>query len=108
MPEILRQYRMKFERVPEGEPAILNPREMLGLRSKLGGVPDWDQDAEVPVCPHCKEQMTFLAQIDSIEHMSEANPNECHPQEYMFGDVGMIYVFWCISCDEIKGVLQCG
>ena len=34
-----RQYRIKFERVPEGEQAI-DPNK-LGQRSKLGGEPDW-------------------------------------------------------------------
>ena len=66
MLEILREYRVKFERVPQGEKAV--EPNALGLRSKLGGKPDWEQDDETPMCPNCKEPMLFVAQIDSIEH----------------------------------------
>ena len=98
---------MKFERVSPDEKAVPNPREQLGLRSKLGGIPDWDQDDETPICPRCKKKMCFIAQIDSFENTKEYNP---HPlfQDYMFGDVGMIYVFLCYDCMETKSIVQGG
>ena len=42
MSELLREYRVHFERVPPGQEAI-DP-DALGQRSKLGGRPDWDQE----------------------------------------------------------------
>jgi uncharacterized protein YwqG len=110
-PKILREYRMKFEKVRKGQKAVPDPRK-LGIRSKLGGKPDWDQSAELPTCPECEQPMTFVGQIDSIEHDDEHNPHAVHclsgDAQYMFADVGMIYVFMCFDCMETKSVLQSG
>lgn len=110
MTKVLKEYRMKPEPVPSGQIAV-DPYA-LGLRSKLGGKPEWDQTDETPMCPHCGEEMTFVAQIDSIEHDSKDNPNriDCcsDNQEYMFGDVGLIYVFFCFKCCETQSIFQCG
>ena len=111
MPEVLREYRIKFEKAPDGRPALPDP-EALGLRSKLGGEPDWCQNPEVPECPACKSAMSFVAQLDSMEHDSKDNPHaiDClsDQQQYMFGDVGMIYVFMCFDCNETKSVVEFG
>ena len=102
---------MPFESVPKGEKAIQDPSQ-LGTRSKLGGKPTWAQRPEVPKCSECKLAMTFIAQIDSMEHDEPHNPNAVSnasgQQQYMFGDVGMIYVFMCFWCLETKSVMQCG
>jgi hypothetical protein len=37
--------------------------------------------------------MEFIGQIDSIDFTGELNPKA----QYMFGDVGMIYIFLAIS-----------
>ncbi len=107
----LREYRMKFEKVPKGKKAVPDPTK-LGLRSKLGGEPDWVQHPEIPRCPECKEQLIFVAQLDSIEHDEKHNPHavDClsGKQQYMFGDVGMIYVFMCSTCMVTKSFIQCG
>ena len=108
MPKELKEFRMKFERVKTGE--FANPTRKLGIRSKLGGEPDWDQGDETPECPGCFIPMRFIAQIDSIEHNESHNPHkqDYSEQEYMFGDVGMIYVFFCYDCLQTKSVFQCG
>jgi hypothetical protein len=54
--------------------------------------------------------MVFIAQIDSINHDAEYNPHrvDClSDQKYMFGDVGMIYVFFCFDCLESTSIMQC-
>ena len=54
--------------------------------------------------------MVFVAQIDSVEHDSKRNPRgrDClGEQDYMFGDVGMIYVFFCFECSQPGCVHQC-
>jgi len=111
MPEVSREYRIKFEKVPPGELAVPDS-EKLGMRSKLGGEPTWCQSPEVPDCPACKKQMSFIAQIDSMEHDADYNPHAIgclsNQQHYMFGDVGMIFVFMCFNCNETKSVVQCG
>jgi len=110
MSKTLREYRIRFERVAKGEQTI--EPGVLGLRSKLGGEPTWDQADETPICPLCKETMSFVGQIDSIEHDSKDNPHRIDclsgEQQFMFGDVGMIYVFFCFSCCQVKTVFQCG
>ncbi len=86
--------------------------EYHGRRTKLGGGPDWVQNDRVPVCEGCKKKMTFVAQIDSVEHQWETNPHSVpassKDQKWMFGDVGMIYVFFCLDWLETKSVFQCG
>jgi uncharacterized protein YwqG len=106
----LREYRIKFEKMPKGRKAVPDPGK-LGVRSKLGGEPDWVQRPEVPKCSACKQPMTFVAQIDSMEHDEKHNPHaiDClsRQQQFMFGDVGMIYVFVCFGCTKTKSVVQC-
>jgi len=66
----------------------------MGTRHKLGGTPDFIQPGKYPVCPDCKERMTFYGQLDSIN------------DEFCLADCGMIYVFVCFGCLETKSVLQ--
>jgi uncharacterized protein YwqG len=109
MAKQLREYRMLFEKMPPGETA---DTAQLGLRSKLGGVPNWDQGDETPTCPDCQQEMVFIGQIDSIEHDSKRNPHriDClsKEQQYMMGDVGQIFVFFCFECLWPSAVFQCG
>jgi hypothetical protein len=109
MAKQLHQYRISFVRVPEGEAAN---SKTLGLRSKLGGVPDWDQGDETPHCPDCHIEMTFIGQLDSIEHDEKQNPHRVNclsdDQKYMLGDVGLIYIFFCFDCLRPAAVFQCG
>ena len=106
----LREYRISFEPVPTGQKAIDPSAE--GLRSKLGGDPDWVQGDERPDCPACGGRMMFIGQLDSMEHDSPKNPHriDClsDQQQFVFGDVGMIYVFLCENCNEASAVMQCG
>src|SRR5215469_13459716 len=115
--ETLPEFRVTLTRMKPGETAYpINEEtphyEYHGRRTKLGGEPDWDQYNEVPICDGCKESMTFVAQIDSVEHHWDSNPHAVtagsEKQKWMFGDVGMIYVFFCFRCLETKSVFQCG
>jgi hypothetical protein len=106
----LPELRVLLERVKKGERAIpLDYPDHLGLRTKLGGKPTWIQGDETPECDSCGEPMDFVAQIDSVEHESKHNPLSkpaLGKQEYMFGDVGMIYVFFCFDCLQPACLLQ--
>ena len=109
----LPEFRVSLTRLAPGEAAYpLDDRSLLGQRTKLGGEPDWDQGDECPTCPECKLAMSFVAQIDSVEHQSRTNPHSreagSDEQHWMFADVGMIYVFFCFDCLETKSVFQCG
>ena len=105
----LREYEVAFAR---GSRSRDPNRHDLGLRSKLGGDPEWDQGDETPNCSSCNAAMTFVGQIDSIEHDFPNNPHAVEAlsgeQHFMFGDVGMIYIFFCFQCSETKSVFQCG
>jgi uncharacterized protein YwqG len=104
----MRKFQLQPIPFAEGDNVNINK---LGMRSKLGGNPDWEQSDETPQCNSCKNNMTFVAQIDSIAQDEEHNPNRIDSihgeQDYMFGDVGMIYVFFCFDCLETKSVFQC-
>lgn len=112
MAKQLREYRMLFEKIAPDETADTADTAELGLRSKLGGVPNWDQADETPSCPHCHQEMVFIGQIDSIEHDSKRNPHRVDclspDKHYMMGDVGQIFVFFCFECLYPAAVFQCG
>jgi len=65
----------------------------IGHRHRLGGRPDFIQSINVPKCS-CGEEMTFYAQLDSIN------------DEFVLADCGMIYVFVCFDCFEAAIVLM--
>ncbi len=66
----------------------------IGKRHQLGGEPAFIQGTEVPSCPSCERDMSFYAQLDSIN------------DDVILGDCGMIYVFVCFDCLETKSLLQ--
>jgi hypothetical protein len=66
----------------------------IGTRHKLGGMPDLIQESQWPRCPACDEDMSSVAQIDSVN------------DEFLFGDCGMIYVFYCFACGKSSSFSQ--
>ena len=100
----LRQIAISFEEIsPEQVEALSDIKDNLGKRSKMGGAPIWIvPNTKAPLCPKCQEESTFVCQIDSIDYTGFVNPNK----QYMFGDVGMIYVFFCFECLESHSVFQ--
>ena len=74
----------------------------LGKRSKLGGDPEWIQESEKIICSKCGKNMNFVSQLDSIDYTGDIDKDA----EYMFGDVGMIYTFFCFDCIEVKSLVQ--
>ena len=107
-PEILREYRAKFAPASEVEPVGI---EELGLRTKFGGAPDEIQAGGQSriVCSSCRKRMYFSAQIDSFECKGEENPNakDHGDVNFMFGDVGMICVWFCFDCLEPLATMDC-
>jgi hypothetical protein len=113
--DTLPEFRVTLTRLKEGETAYPTEGahyEYQGQRTKLGGKPDWVQNDNTPNCPHCRAPMIFVSQIDSVEHYWDSNPHSVHvlsdDQKWMFGDVGMIYVFFCFDCTTTSSVFQCG
>ncbi len=107
----LPEFRVTLTRLAPGETAYPpGDHSFDGRRTKLGGAPDWEQGDEHPNCPECGEPMSFVAQIDSVEHEKRNNPHGRpvlgDDQHWMFGDVGMIYVFFCFDCIETAAVMQ--
>jgi hypothetical protein len=109
-PTILREYRVTLTPVGDGESAIEHEYpDNLGLRTKLGGEPTLIQGGAAPACPDCGKQMHFVAQIDSVEHKWKTNRHarDYKDQHFMFGDVGMIYVFFCFECCQPSCAMDC-
>jgi hypothetical protein len=67
---------LKFQWAPED----------VGTRHQLGGEPTFLQKQKWPLCPSCREEMTFYGQLDSIS------------DEFCIADCGLIYVFLCFGC----------
>lgn len=103
----LSEVRIVLQRLEPGEKALLfddlHSGDALGKRSKLGGKPDWIQSPEETMCQYCQEEMTFIAQIDSIDDSAQIDYSEA---EYMFEDVGMLYIFYCFECGETATFCQ--
>jgi hypothetical protein len=108
----LREIRVELVELPAGEKAVDEDTEH-GARTKLGGEPTWIHNDEMPICPFCDNKMIFVAQIDSLDQLRtagfaryRANGDE-ETASYMFGDVGLIYVFFCFECNETNSIFQC-
>jgi hypothetical protein len=116
----LPEFRVTLTRLKPGEQAFPNARTVGdpryddgGQRTKLGGSPTYEQGEQPPpTCPSCGKLMTFVAQIDSVEHDAPHNPHRVHclstAQQWMFGDVGMIHVFFCFECCQPMATFECG
>lgn len=98
-----------LQRLNPGEKALsfddVHSSDAIGKRTKLGGEPDWIQPAENIMCRYCQQEMTFIAQIDSIDD-SIASGINASEAEYIFEDVGMLYVFYCFECGETAALCQ--
>lgn len=109
-PAPLREYKVKLTLCKPGERAVKEPEnpDNDGLKTKLGGAPDWIQEEQWQRCAGCKAPMAFVGQIDSIEIESKKNPHSqpAGKQDYMWGDAGMIYVFYCFTCASSANVVQ--
>lgn len=84
----LPEFRVSLTRSQSGETAYSTDGphyENQGQRTKLGGNPDWIQSEDAPLCPDCDELMSFVAQVDSVEHQWKSNPHSVdalsHDQE---------------------------
>lgn len=65
----------------------------VGKRHRLGGQPDYLEEADYPSCG-CGKKMSFYGQLDSIN------------DEYVLADCGIVSVFVCFDCYETKSVLS--
>jgi uncharacterized protein YwqG len=93
-----------FRIIADPLPQDLTDRTALGRRSKFGGRPTWEQRDETPTCPDCGKSMVFVAQLDSIGFDAG---NVVGVEDYIFGDVGLIYVFFCFEDGKTSSVFQC-
>jgi hypothetical protein len=110
-PDILREYRIRIIPAERAGPQPRHP-DNLGRRTKFGGVPDAIQeggDEENKRCPQCFGPLHFVAQIDSFEFNTENNPNrkDYGDAQFMFGDAGMIYVWFCFRCLTPQASMDC-
>ena len=96
----LQEYRVTLERMQRGKrsvpPIKKGNYDHVGMRTKLGGKPDWIQNDETPECPDCDDTMWFVGQIDSLDAAYGA-PRK---KDFMFGDAGMLYIFFCFDCEQ--------
>lgn len=74
-----------------------NSRENL---FRLGGEPTWIQNAEVLICPICREKMDFLLQLDT-------DLPDIENGEVYFGSGGICYAFWCDKTKVSGYIMQC-
>ncbi|MBR1911338.1 MAG: hypothetical protein IJ828_03160 [Treponema sp.] len=68
----------------------------VGKRNKIGGLPTGIKENDYPICPCCGKKMTFYGQLDSIN------------DDYIIADCGLIAVFICFDCNEVRTEIVCG
>lgn len=74
--------------------------------SHIGGKAEMQGEVPIPVCPECDLNMSLLLQLDSIGRFPQ--PSGTGPlREYAFDGVGMLYVFKCPECFEVKAKVVC-
>ena len=66
---------------------------------KLGGLPDWIQYNEHPICPECNDMMMFVGQLNSDDQLRSGH------NVLMFGDNGRLFTFIC--CRTVTNIMQC-
>jgi hypothetical protein len=67
----------------------------IGIRHQLGGEPQPRiDDSHWPHCPDCAEKMSFYGQLDSVN------------DEFCVADAGVICVFLCFGCNEVKATIE--
>ena len=101
LPKHLREYRVKLIPAEDAGTPAKYP-DNLGYRTKFGGKPDQIQGGEDEgrSCDVCGQPLHFIGQIGSFE-------NELPDVQFMFGDVGMIYVWFCFQCHTPVAALEC-
>lgn len=68
---------------------------------KLGGRPSWVQENDdYHPCPECQEQQRFLLQMESGLRTASG-------EEFVWGDAGRLYVYWCDGCRRSTLFSQC-
>lgn len=109
-PKVLREYCVHLKLLDENSNR-LDPdcSDNIGQRTKFGGLPDKLNESPHPRCEECGRLLRFIAQIDSIEHKCDSNPHsrDYMEQQFMFGDVGMIYVWFCFDCLKPHTTMEC-
>ncbi|OLE88030.1 MAG: hypothetical protein AUF79_13880 [Crenarchaeota archaeon 13_1_20CM_2_51_8] len=110
LPDVLREYRVKIIPAGDSGPQPSYP-DNLGLRTKFGGLPDaiqGDHESDRN-CRECSGRMHFIGQIDSFEFNSDKNPNrkDYGDEQFMFGDVGIIYIWFCFNCLVPEASIEC-
>lgn len=95
-------FRLVAEPIDEAARQLLTNRDehiepSVGVRHKLGGQPDLIHALDWPTCPSCGDGMSFYGQLDSLPAV-----------EFALADAGLIYVFVCFGCFEVKATLQSG
>lgn len=87
---------------PVERPLYLGPRRRTpvetvggwGEESQVGGLPNWIQDAEYPLCPGCEQAMVCVGQV-RMGDVFEAPSVE-----------GMTYAFLCAQCGKAAASYQ--
>jgi hypothetical protein len=78
--------------------------------AKVGGVPYWIQDSEIPRCPNCHRMTRYIAQLSYTYH-AEGSASQDDYLDFNFGDAGKAYVFLCKQACGPRGAAmlwQCG
>lgn len=76
-------------------PAHVDPS--IGERHRLGGSRDFVQEEDWPSCASCREPMSFYAQLDGLPAGG-----------FDLADAGLIFVFVCFDCFNVRALLHSG
>jgi hypothetical protein len=107
-PEILEEYPVSCRELLENEYSESTDGFFYKIPNnrgnhQLGGKPLWIQDKESIQCIKCKNEMSYLAMIDTEIYIGK---NGFREKGHMFGDNGILYVFICRSCGIFSSIGQ--
>ncbi|MEM7249049.1 MAG: hypothetical protein AAF533_27250 [Acidobacteriota bacterium] len=106
VPAELPQLPVELEALSEAEMAVESVDELpsgLGPLHQVGGHPVWINDPlPPPRCPETDEEMRFIACVDSERRFPTGNAEV----QLLFGDCGMLYVYWSEAASISAAVVQ--
>ena len=104
----LDEYNISYRLLEDNEyPITKESLHNLGNKEgkhQMGGLPFWIQDEEHILCVNCKKEMPYIAMIDSELYIGKDGFRE---KGHMFGDEGILYIFYCRFCNMIATIGQC-
>lgn len=100
------EFRIKIYKSDENLDDDRFAENQIGVRSKLGGSPNFLHGDQNSICQKCNREMTFIGQIDSFGLDPTLLAPESEKQRWILEDAGLAYFFFCFECGNGDCILE--